>query len=51
MPGYTKHDEIDATLKLLKAIVKSTKLTKMGDIRYLIEKLDSVWFIAVPIIQ
>jgi len=44
MPGYTKHDEIDATLKFLKVIVKSTKLTKISDIRHLIEKLDSVRF-------
>ena len=39
MPRYTKHDEIDATMKLLKAIVKYKKLRKI-DFRHLIEKLD-----------
>jgi hypothetical protein len=42
MPGARKHDETEATLNLLKAIVK--KKATIGDIRDLVDELNAVRF-------
>lgn len=44
MPEVSKHDEVEPTLNLLKAIINADETTTVGDIRSLIDALNSVKF-------
>lgn len=44
MPCATKYDEIEPTLKLLKAITNANKKTTIGDLRPFVEALNAVRF-------
>lgn len=44
LPGISRHDEVDATFKLLEAIANIDEKTTIGDIRPYVEAYDSVKF-------
>ncbi len=44
MPGASKYDEFEPTMKLLKAIAHADEQTTMGDIRPLVDALNAVKF-------